>query len=114
MNNSAITSLATRAPADARRTLIQLYPHRRLGAIVHCRHALLTCAVRTAKHRTIGLDPMANDSAPTMVTGGSQCLNGALKTIEGMRRISRNHHKGFVVFIPAGFTQCHVDDSFFA
>lgn len=57
---------------------------------------------------------MANDSAPTMVTGGSQRLDGALKAIEGMRRISCNHHKGFIILIPASFTQCHIGDSFFA
>ena len=93
--------------------LTQLPRQRRSRAIVHCRHALLARAVRTAIHRSIGLDPMANDSTPTMVTGGRQRLNGALKAIEGMRRIRRHHHKGFIVFIPASFTQCHIDDSFF-
>ena len=81
---------------------------------MHHRHALLARAVRTAIHHPIGLDSMTNDSAPTTMTGGSKRLNSALKTIEGMRRISRHYHKGFVVFIPAGFTQCHVDNSFFA
>src|SRR5207237_10056303 len=76
--------------------------------------ALFARAGRTARHPPISLDSMTNESAATTMTGGNKRLNSALKTIEGMRRISRHYHKGFVVFIPAGFTQCHVDNSFFA
>jgi hypothetical protein len=79
---------------------------------VHRHHALLAGAVHTAKHHPISFDPMTNDSTPAMVTGGSKRLNGALKAIEGMRCVSHYHRKGFVIFIPAGFTLWHVTGSF--
>jgi hypothetical protein len=82
------------------------------GAVLHRDYALLAGAVRTAIHYIVSLYAMAKDSAPTMVKGGRQRLDGALKAIEGMRRVRHDDRKGFVVLISTGFTLRHSDDSF--
>jgi hypothetical protein len=57
----------------------------RLDVIDRCRHAALPGAVGTTEERPLGLDPVTDDLAPTVLAYGRQFVNGALETIEGMR-----------------------------
>jgi hypothetical protein len=89
----------------------RLPPQISSSPISHLPYSLLASAVCTAIHRPICLHTMTQDSAATMAAGGGKGLDCTLKAIKGMRPARHDHLKRLVIFIPACFAVCHVDDS---
>jgi hypothetical protein len=68
-------------------------------------NALLAGAVGTAIESIRRLHAMTDNTAATVRTGGSQHVDGALKTVEDMRFAAQPHLKAFVVDIATYFTR---------
>ena len=55
----------------------------------------------------IGLYPMPNDLAATVLASRGKSGDGAFKAVEHMRPPSHEHLKGLIVLVAAHFTLCH-------
>jgi hypothetical protein len=74
--------------------------------------AFLLGTVRRAKQDPcLTLDAVSNNPAPAMITRGSQCVDGTLKTVERMFRTGHGDFKSLVILIPADFTCAHIGTS---
>jgi hypothetical protein len=60
-----------------------------------------------AEHTSRNLDPMTNDTARAMATGGRKRLNRAFKAIEYVPRSGYDYFKTFVIFISTHFAFSH-------
>ena len=69
--------------------------------------ATLARAMRATVERSVRLDPMADDFAAAVVTGGGELVNRAFETIECVRRAVANHVEREMVFVAADFTLGH-------
>jgi hypothetical protein len=58
------------------------------------------------------LHAVPDDSATAMRTRWCQCLDRALKTIEGVSMAVHNHVEGLGILVAAGLTSCHMASSF--
>jgi hypothetical protein len=68
------------------------------------RYALFMRAVSAAIKIAPGLNPMADDFAPAMLTFGRQRMDGALKTIEVMGDARHHDLQRLVIFVATHFT----------
>jgi hypothetical protein len=59
---------------------------------------------------SIGLYPVPNDLAATVLAGRGKSIDGAFKAVEHMRPTSHGHLKSLIVLVAAHFTLCHVHD----
>ncbi len=64
-------------------------------------------AVETASN----LDPMSDDPALAMLADRRDCLDCALKAVEGMSRSGRDQLKRFIVIVATNFTCRHKSSS---
>jgi hypothetical protein len=72
-----------------------------LGVIHDRGDATLAGAMGATVERPISFDPMANDLATAVITGGSELVNGALKTVERVGCAVANDFKREVILVPA-------------
>src|SRR5215204_1465499 len=59
------------------------------------------------EHFVILFNAMPDDVNAAMRAGRRQCVDGAFKAVEGMRRAVHGDLKGFVVVVSAGFASSH-------
>jgi hypothetical protein len=71
------------------------------------RHTRFPGAVGTAEKRPVCFDPVPDDFAIAMRTGGRQAMNGALKTVKGVSLSGDDYLERPLVVIAAYFASSH-------
>jgi hypothetical protein len=80
---------------------------RGLYTIGHAGHACFGGTVSAAEAPLITFHAVADDAATAVVALGGEGVNGAFKTVEGVRLIVHDDDKCFVVGVATDFTSSH-------